>query len=409
MNHPKTSELLPWYVNGTLGIGDRQAAALEVSSCDECAKDVDELMRLQAAMLEMEALAPEPSEFGITRALAAVEAEEEKKRLGHPWFGWWWALTPFRRALTVSSVLGVLVALGIFAAPKPPAATTSSLDQGATPIALEKVVPPGDVRGATNARSATFAQTAGAVAVPAPMPANAESAIASNTPVLRTDTQIARTGSVSLLVPDVEAAIAKISSLVRAQGGEVMSLNDQTPSQPGERHTATLQVGVPVNRFDDAVASLGKLGGLQSRSISAENVATQIVDAQARLRNLRSTESDLLGIMSRAGKIDDVLSVENQVSATREQIEQLDGELQALKHRVAMSTISVDLEDEVPAASVEVGMGAQLRDTWTAALRSVKIFTIALLGGLLWGLAYAPYVLGVALLGGLIAWRWHRA
>jgi len=236
-----------------------------------------------------------------------------------------------------------------------------------------------------------------------------EKTVASSVPTLRDATQIARNGSVSLLVPDVEAAIANISAAARAQGGEVLSLDDQTPSQPGQRHTAQLQVGVPVDRFDATIATLGKLGGVQSRSVSAENVTTQIVDSQARLRNLRSTESDLLRIMSRAGKIEEVLAVENQVSATREQIEQLDGEVQALKHRVAMATVTVSLQDSVPAAPVDVGIGSQLRDSWNAALHSMKGFTVALVGGILWGVAFGPYILGIALVGGLIALRWRRA
>ena len=150
-------------------------------------------------------------------------------------------------------------------------------------------------------------------------------------------------------------------------------------------------------------------GGLQVRTVSAENVATQIVDSQARLRNLRSTESDLLRIMSRSGKIEDVLAVENQVSATREQIEQLDGEVQALKHRVAMSTVTVELQDSVATASVDVGIGTQLRDSWNAALHAMKGFTIVLVGALLWLVAFGPYIVGVALVGGLMALRWRRA
>jgi hypothetical protein len=398
MSHSKISELLPWYVNGSLDIGDRQAAALEVASCDECGKDVEELTKLQASMLELEALAPEPSEYGLTRALAAVEAEEEKKRLGHPWFGWWWALTPFRRAFTVSTVIGALVVLGIFVAPKHEVVPQSfGMTESATPVSLDEV-----------ALSGAASRSKAVGSAPVPMPANERAALTSSVPSLRADTQIARTGSVSLLVPDVEAAIAKITAAAQMQGGEVLSLNDQTPSQPGERHTAQVQIGVPVSRFDATIAALGRFGGLQSRSVSAENVATQIVDAQARLRNLRSTESDLLNIMSRAGKIDEVLAVENQVSATREQIEQLDGEVQALKHRVAMSTVTIDLEDEVAATAVEVGVGPQLRDSWNSALRSVRNFTVALVGGILWGVAYGPYVLALALAGGLVAMRWRR-
>jgi len=398
MSHSKISELLPWYVNGTLDTGDRQVAALEVASCDECATDVEELTKVQAAMLELEALAPEPSEYGLTRALAAVEAEEEKKRLGHPWFGWWWALTPFRRALTVSSVLGAFLIAGIFIASNGMSGHSAvvAVDQPPTAVSIDQLSSGAPSRAAIDA------------AAPEPMPA-LEKTVASSVPTLRDATQIARNGSVSLLVPDVEAAIANISAAARAQGGEVLSLDDQTPSQPGQRHTAQLQVGVPVDRFDATIATLGKLGGVQSRSVSAENVTTQIVDSQARLRNLRSTESDLLRIMSRAGKIEEVLAVENQVSATREQIEQLDGEVQALKHRVAMATVTVSLQDSVPAAPVDVGIGSQLRDSWNAALHSMKGFTVALVGGILWGVAFGPYILGIALVGGLIALRWRRA
>jgi anti-sigma factor RsiW len=399
MSHSKISELLPWYVNGTLDTGDRQVAALEVASCDDCAKDVEELTKMQAAMLELDALAPEPSEYGLTRALAAVETEEEKKRLGHPWFGWWWALTPFRRALTVS-VLGAFLISGIFIA-------SSNVSQRSPVVAVDQA--PSPVSLDTYSMGAV-AGRAVAVNAAAPVQAQAdEKAVASSVPSLRDTTQIARSGSVSLLVPDVEAAIANISTAARLQGGEVLSLDDQTPSQPGQRHTAQLQIGVPVDRFDATIATLGKLGGVQSRTVSAENVASQIVDSQARLRNLRSTETDLLRIMSRAGKIEEVLAVENQVSATREQIEQLDAEVQALKHRVAMSTVTIDLQDSVPAATVDIGVGAQLRDSWNAALHSMKGFTVALVGGILWGVAFGPYILGIALVGGLVALRWRRA
>ena len=403
MSHSKISELLPWYVNGTLDTGDRQIAALEVASCDDCAKDVEELTKTQAAMLELEALAPEPSEYGLTRALAAVEAEEEKKRLGHPWFGWWWALTPFRRALTVSSVLGVFLIAGIFVASSHVSRNASvvAVDEAPSPVTLDTYsTSTGAVAGRAMAVNA---------AAPIALPPSEKAQVASSVPTLRDTTQIARSGNVSLLVPDVESAIANISSVARAQGGVVLSLDDQTPSQPGQRHTAQLQIGVPVSRFDATVATIGKLGGVQSRTVSAENVASQIVDSQARLRNLRSTETDLLKIMSRAGKIDEVLAVENQVSATREQIEQLDGKVQALKHRVAMSTVTVELQDSVPAAAVDVGVGAQLRDSWNAALHSMKGFTVAIVGAILWGVAFGPYILGIALAGGLVALRWRRA
>jgi hypothetical protein len=404
MSHAKIAELLPWYVNGTLPMGERQSAALEVASCDACAAEVDELAKIQTAMLELEATAPEPSEHGLARALAAIDKEEERKRLGHPWFGWWWSLNPFRRALVVSSALGALVLFGIFVTPRPAVETASSTygsANGSTPITLERLTTQNDV-GAQNAASTSSAGTVRDAVAPAPG-AVAKTSFGQIEPTLQNTGQIARTAGMSLIVPDVERAISSVSATARAQGGEMLSLDDETPTQPGVLHTAHVEIAVPELRFEPTLAALGKLGGVQSRSVGAEDVSTQIVDGQARLRNLRSTESDLLKIMSRAGKIDDVLAVENQVSATREQIEQLDAEVQALQHRVAMSTVAVDLQDEAPAPSASVGIGAQIASSWAAALGSVKAFTVAIIGGLLWIVAYGPYVLGIALAGGIVA------
>jgi len=410
MSHAKIAELLPWYVNGTLPMGERQSAALEVASCDACAAEVDELAKIQTAMLELEATAPEPNERGLARALDAIDKEEERKRLGHPWFGWWWSLTPWRRALVVSSALGALVVFGIFITPKPAPESLASYGStnGSTPIAIERLTqanaPASVSGGAVSANAAGSANVLAERDAGAPVPAAAaKTAQAQLQSSLQSTGQVARTAGMSLIVPDVEKAISSVSATARSQGGEMLSLDDETPTQPGVVHTAHVEIGVPQLRFESTLDALGKIGGVQSRSVGAEDVSTQIVDGQARLRNLRSTESDLLKIMSRAGKIDDVLAVENQVSATREQIEQLDGEVQALQHRVAMSTVTVDLQDEAPARSVTVGIGAQLASSWAAALGSVKAFTVEIIGALLWIVAYGPYVLGVALAGGIVA------
>lgn len=393
MSHAKIAELLPWYVNGTLGMGERQAAALEVASCDACAAEVDGLSKIQTAILELEATAPEPDEHGLARALDAVEREEERKRLGHPWFGWWWTLTPFGRVLVVSGVLGAVVAFGIFVSPKPALAPAGgALSGDSTPIALEHLT------GATSTLRAaeTPAHAGGSPA----LSARASSGVQ---PSLQDADAVARTADMSIIVPDVERAVARVSATARADGGIVLSLDDETPTQPGARRSARIEIGVPDLRFEPALDALGRIGGVQSRSVGAQDVASQIVDGQARLRNLRSTEHDLLKIMARAGTIADVLAVESQVSTTREQIERLDADVQALKHEVAMSTISVDLEGEMPAPAAALGMRAQLASTWAAAVDSMKAFTLAIVGALLWLIAYGPYVLGVALAGGIVA------
>jgi len=219
--------------------------------------------------------------------------------------------------------------------------------------------------------------------------------------------QLIRTGSMSLLVPDVEHAIAQLTSMAQLQFGDVVSLDDQTPSAAGLRHTAEVQLSVPADRFDDTMTSLAKLGAVQSRAINAENVSDQIVDAQARLRNLRHTEADMLRILDRSGKIPDVLDVTQQIAQVREQIEQLDAQLQSMQHRVAYSTISISLEDEKPVATAEPSFGTQLGDSWRAALTSLRNFSLKVASFVLILVAFAPYWLGVSLIALFVANRFR--
>src|SRR5271165_6317509 len=220
--------------------------------------------------------------------------------------------------------------------------------------------------------------------------------------------QLIRTGTIDLLVPDVEQTLAQLQSLAQLQFGDVISLDDSTPSTPGVRHTAQVQLAVPADRFDQTMQALVKLGAVQSRNISAENVSDQIVDAQARLRNLRRTETDMLRILDRAGKIPDVLDETQQIAQVREQIEQLDAQVQSLQHRVAYSTISIAIEDEKPVTSAQPGMGAQLDDAWKAAVRELRNYTVRVAAVMLTIIAFAPYWLGVLLIALFIANRLRR-
>jgi hypothetical protein len=220
--------------------------------------------------------------------------------------------------------------------------------------------------------------------------------------------QLIRTGTINLIVPDVEHALAQLNMLAQVQFGDVISLNDETPSQPGVRHTADVQLAVPADRFEQTMEALGKLGAVQSRTIGAENVSDQIVDARARLRNLRRTEADMLRILDRAGKIPDVLEVTQQIAQVREQIEQLDGQLQSLEHRVAYSTITIGIEDEKPVATAEPSMGTQINDAWKAAVLKVRNYTLGVVSVLLVLVAFAPYWLGVTLVALFIANRLRK-
>ncbi len=206
-------------------------------------------------------------------------------------------------------------------------------------------------------------------------------------------TQIARSGAVSLLVSSVDKAISAVSTLTRAENGDVLSLDDRGRTEHGGRSSADMQLRVPENRFEQTLQALGQIGSARARSINAEDLTTQIVDSAARLRNLRRTELDIQKIMDRSGSIGQILEAENQLSSVREQIETLDADLKSMRNRVRYSTISVALAAETSTAPLEPTAAAQLVSSWRAARHAVSQLTIGLATATVWLAAFIPYLL----------------
>lgn len=426
MDHETIVQLLPWYVNGMLPPHERAAVESELTSCPLCARELAELQRVHAAMHEIDIDAPGPSESLFSRTLARIDSEKQTKPRAFSLREWWNQLSSLGKvaalvpaALAVAFVItAVHFTTGALYKPSAinaPVATDEVARSGAAggpiPVPAE---PQKSLNGITVRGAAALVQSAPAAAPPyAPArDAALTSKIAAQAPAfggrILQRPQLIRTGSMSLLVPDVERAVAQLTALAQMQFGDVVSLDDEMPSQPGMRHTAQVQLSVPADRFDATMAALAKIGAAQSRSINAENVTDQIIDAQARLRNLRHTEADMLRILDRSGKIPDVLDVTQQIAQVREQIEQIDAQLQSMQHRVAYSTISVAIEDEKPVASAEPSFGTQLGDSWAAAMRSVRNVSLKLASIVLVLVAFAPYWLVITIIALLIANRLRK-
>jgi anti-sigma factor RsiW len=424
MNHETVTELLPWYVNGTLPLHERAAVEAELASCPLCAAQLAELQRVHAALHEIDQDAPGPSESLFARTLQRLDTPPQRKGVAFSLRAWWSDLSTSGRitALTpavVAIVFVLIVAARALVTPQ----RASITDVYSVPVTRQqKTLDELQTRNSSGVPQAPAVPSslAGALsrseAQPPPAPAEEAQNVISKlkatngpmVPVTSQRPQLIRTGEIGLLVPDVEHALAQLQMLAQTQFGDVISLNDETPSQPGIRHSAQVQISIPADRFDQVMNALAALGAVQSRSISAENATDQIVDGQARLRNLRRTEADMLRILDRAGKIPDVLEVTQQIAQVREQIEQLDAQVQSLQHRVAYSTISIDIEDEKPVATAEPGIGTQLNDAWKAALRQVRTFSVRLASALLVIVAFAPYWLVLVIVALFVANRLRR-
>lgn len=193
-----------------------------------------------------------------------------------------------------------------------------------------------------------------------------------------------RTGDLSLLVDrgTLLSAADRIRSMTAAMGGYVMSsavgseqpgiidprepqpldapsdddatIGGATAADEASRATdpyATIAVRIPEHLFDSAVKRFAKLGDVTSVSTSSQDVTSQYVDLQARLRHFRAVERRLVGFLAETDNVNQMLAVQDRIDDVQLTIEQLSAQLTALKETTTYGTLSILVREKgVPQA-----------------------------------------------------------
>ncbi len=223
------------------------------------------------------------------------------------------------------------------------------------------------------------------------------------------DAKIVRTGSMEVEVGDVPAALLTVRDGIRAMGGYIGASETQTLD---DRPVATITYRIPVDRWEDALDLLRGIAGdaknvLNERTQSVE-VTGAVVDLEARIRNLRSSEIALQDISAKAARVSDVLEVQAQLTAVRGQIEQLTAQLTQLNDQASYATLDVTFSTPVVAVQVaaEGWQPAVVVDEATASL--VEILQSLTTAGIWFAIVWLPVLLligGVALVVAMILRR----
>lgn len=214
---------------------------------------------------------------------------------------------------------------------------------------------------------------------------------------LRDDLKIVYTGSLQLVVDDLQAALAKAKSAVLATGGYVGASQE---SNDGDRSVATITYRIPAARWDDTISGLrGIAAQVVAEQTQATEVGGQIVDIEARLRNLRASEASLQAIAQGTGKVSDLLEVEAQLTDVRGQIEQLDGQRAQLEDQVAYGTLVTTFGLEIVQVQ-ETAKGWDPATDVDGALATLIGAGQTFVSGSIWfGIVWLPLILVLVALG----------
>lgn len=223
------------------------------------------------------------------------------------------------------------------------------------------------------------------------------------------DAKIIRTGTITLEVKDMTAALTTARDGIRAMGGYVGA--SQTWNED-ERPYATVTYRIPVDRWEDALVLLRALNGQTSKVVAeqtqAVEVTGQVVDLEARIKNLQASESALQAIAAKAVRISDVLEVQNQLTQVRGEIESLQAGLKDLTERAAFATLTASFS--IPVVAVEVAQKGWDPQTVVdeASASLIDVLQALTTAGIWFAIVWLPILLVLGAVVGLVAWIVRR-
>ena len=221
---------------------------------------------------------------------------------------------------------------------------------------------------------------------------------------------IVRTATMSLSTDKFDEIRPGLERVVAAHHGSVAALT--ASGDPPNQRSINATLRVPVAELDAALAGVRALGRVVQESQSSEDVTDAHRDLAIRISNAKIEEQRLDQILKdRTGKLSDVLSVEQEQSRVRTEIEQMEAQELAMRNRAALSTITVDVSERYVADlsdSSPIPIRVRLRNAFVdgarGAIESVVGVTLAVLSAaptlLLWTV--------LLFLPARLTWRWVR-
>ena len=215
--------------------------------------------------------------------------------------------------------------------------------------------------------------------------------------------QIIANANISLVVAKTEAAMAGVEQIATDLGGYLSDV-DISKGRYGqtEELRGSMTLRVPSVSLEEALERLQALAtDVNYLNINRQDVTDQYSDLDARLRNLRATETELLALLTEVrekpnAKVEDILAVHRSLTQIRGEIETLQGRKNLLDNQIGFSTVWVELvPDSINRPIVE--------DPWSAsgpmrnALRALVSTLQGLLTALIWAVIYLTPLLLVVL------------
>ena len=190
--------------------------------------------------------------------------------------------------------------------------------------------------------------------------------------------KIIKTGDIKFETNDLGETYTQIISAVKKHNAIIQ--NDTEGKEYGSVFRR-ITVRVPSKNFDLFLSDISKgVTYFDNKEISSQDVTEEYIDIDARLKAKKILEARYLELLKKANKVSEMLEIEAQLSAIREEIEAKEGQLRYMQSQVSMSTINIEFYKTVAnEGGATISYGSKIWNAITSGFNSISSFFIGLL------------------------------
>lgn len=206
-----------------------------------------------------------------------------------------------------------------------------------------------------------------------PVVANAEEIAAE-----KIEQKIIKTGNIKFETNDLGETYNQMITAVKKHNAIVQ--NDTEGKDYGIIFRKII-VRVPSKNFDAFLTDISKgVSYFDNKEISSQDVTEEYIDIDARLKAKKVLEARYLELLKKAIKVSEMLEIEAQLSAIREEIEAKEGQLRYMQSQISMSTITIEFYKTVAdEGGATVSYGSKIWNAISSGFNSISSFFIGLL------------------------------
>jgi hypothetical protein len=228
----------------------------------------------------------------------------------------------------------------------------------------------------------------------------------STTARLAPASSIIYTAQLTVRARDVSSAAAQAAQIAGGAGGYVSSETVKVNPDHPSAATASVQLKIPVAAYSATLGQLGhRLGSQLALQQQAQDVTQRVADVNSQVASDQAAIAQLRALLSHAGSVGDLLSVQNQINSEELNLESLQAQQRALSHETSYATVTLTIlgpkaKPVLHRPKAPPTLAGGFAAGWHA-LRVAVSWTLAFLG------AIAPFAVVLAV-AGYVVYRGRR-